>query len=92
MLALTGCNREDTPPGARRPNEDDTVTQPHSDDYPYVYPTYPTHAPNGMWTPPSYPRPFAPAPAPPRSGSRRGGGGGGGGGGGAGAGVGGGGG
>jgi S1-C subfamily serine protease len=71
MLALTGCNREDTPPGAQRPNEDDTVTQPHSDDYPYVYPTYPTHAPNGMWTPPSYPQPFAPAPAPPRSGSRR---------------------
>jgi S1-C subfamily serine protease len=74
MLALTGFHREDKPPGAKRPNEDDTVTQPHSDDYPYVYPTYPaypTYAPNGMWTPPSYPQAFAPAPPPQRSGGRR---------------------
>src|SRR4051812_44502017 len=68
MLSLTGCSREDGPSGAHGSNEDDTVTQPHNDDYPYVYPTY---GPNGMWTPPAYLPPPPPQPAPVRPRRRR---------------------
>ena len=45
------------------------MTGPHTDDYPYVYPTY---GPTGAWTPPGYPPPPPPPPpAPSRSRTRR---------------------